>query len=60
MIYKLCPLAKRNIEVKAINKINDDGSLTSIPVNKDNKDYQEYLKWLEKGNTPLPADEPNE
>ena len=20
----------------------------------------EYLKWLEEGNTPLPADEPNE
>ena len=22
-----------------------------------NTDYQAYLKWLEKGNTPLPADE---
>ena len=22
-------------------------------------DYAEYLKWLDKGNTPLPADEEN-
>jgi hypothetical protein len=30
---------------------------TSIPINPDNTDYQAYLKWLEEGNTPLPADE---
>lgn len=30
---------------------------TSIPVNSANTDYQAYLKWLEEGNTPLPADE---
>ncbi len=28
-----------------------------IPFDPDNTDYQAYLKWLEEGNTPLPADE---
>jgi hypothetical protein len=28
-----------------------------IPFNPSNRDYQEYLRWLELGNTPLPADE---
>lgn len=27
-----------------------------IPLDPANTDYQEYLKWLEAGNTPLPAD----
>jgi hypothetical protein len=31
----------------------------SIPLNEGNTDYQEYLKWLEEGNDPLPADEPS-
>ena len=29
----------------------------SIPMNDDNTDYQAYLKWLEEGNQPEPADE---
>jgi hypothetical protein len=28
-----------------------------IPFDLANTDYQEYLKWLEEGNTPLPAEE---
>ena len=28
-----------------------------IPFDPANSDYAEYLKWLEAGNTPLPADE---
>jgi hypothetical protein len=28
-----------------------------IPFDLANTDYQEYLKWLEEGNTPLPTDE---
>jgi hypothetical protein len=27
-----------------------------IPMDPSNKDYVEYLAWLEEGNTPLPPD----
>lgn len=31
-----------------------------IPLDPANRDYREYLEWLEAGNTPLPAPEPPE
>ena len=40
-----------------IIKDNNNGSYTSFEENPDNTDYQAYLKWVEEGNTPLPADE---
>ena len=33
----------------------DDNAV--IPNNPDNTDYQAFLRWLEEGNEPLPADE---
>ena len=41
---------------KGINRLNADGSITGIPADEANTDYQAYLKWVSEGNTPLPAD----
>jgi hypothetical protein len=38
-----------------IEKI-EDGQSIIMPINPANTDYQAYLKWLEEGNTPLPAE----
>jgi len=54
-MYKLVKNFKTG-EIDVVNKIEENRVL-SIPFNPDNTDYQAYLKWLEEGNTPLPADE---
>jgi hypothetical protein len=45
------------VNADAAYTVNEDGSMTSFIFDPANTDYQEYLKWLEEGNTPLPADE---
>ncbi len=40
--------------VHGIKRLSDNAF---IPFDPDNTDYQAYLKWLDEGNTPLPADE---
>jgi len=45
---------------KLLNKVDTVENLSNsiwIPFDPDNTDYQAYLKWLDEGNTPLPADE---
>ena len=43
------------IEHTSIIRVADGAA---IPFDPANTDYQAYLRWLEAGNTPLPADEP--
>ena len=38
-------------------RIIDGQNITTIPFDPANTDYQAYLKWVEAGNTPEPADE---
>ena len=54
MTYKLY---KTTDGVDAAVKTNEDGSRTSFLFDPANTDYQAYLKWLEEGNTPEPAEE---
>jgi hypothetical protein len=52
----------KQIKTEDGSKINDTmivriADNAHIPMNEDNTDYQEYLKWVAEGNTPQPADE---
>ena len=44
----------------SVNRINKDGTLTSIPANSKISDWQEYQDWLAEGNTPNPYIPPSE
>ena len=54
-MYKLCPIDNLSGKVNSVIRTIDGAA---IPFDPANTDYQAYLKWLEEGNTPLPADEP--
>jgi len=53
-MYKLCTHPTTYPNPSCILRLEDN---VFIPFDPDNTDYQAYLKWLEDGNTPLPADE---
>ena len=54
-MYKLQPNNPVTGEAPSNLKRVSDNAV--IPFDPANTDYQEYLKWLAEGNTPLPADE---
>ena len=55
-MYKLLPIDDiTNKPAKAIQRLADNAF---IPFDPANTDYQEYLKWLAEGNTPVGADDP--
>ena len=41
-------------DITVVKRLSDNAY---IPFDPDNTDYQAYLKWLEEGNQPLPAEE---
>jgi hypothetical protein len=54
-MYKYLAIDIRTGEpATAILRLSDNAT---IPFDPDNTDYQAYLKWVEAGNTPEPADE---
>ena len=54
-MYKLQPESMVR-PTQVVKRLSDN---TFIPFAEDNTDYAEYLRWLEAGNTPIPADEEN-
>jgi hypothetical protein len=52
-MYKLIKDPMTN-QVRVVLRLSDNAF---IPFDPANTDYQAYLKWLEFGNTPQPADE---
>ena len=55
-MYTLCKNPITNETVSVLRLL--DGA--AIPFAPDNTDYQDYLAWVEAGNTPEPADEVTE
>ena len=56
-MYKLNKLNTFSNTQTSVTRLSDNAC---IPFDLANTDYQEYLKWLEAGNTPLPADDISE
>ena len=52
-MYKLIKDSITN-DITIVKRLSDNAF---IPFDPANTDYQAYLKWLDEGNTPLPADE---
>jgi len=50
-------ISEKTGEVLSILRFNDDGSISSIPLNPANSDYQRYLNPDAEQSTPMVTDE---
>lgn len=57
MYQKLINDRLTGAEAQCIKRLADNAF---IPFDPANTDYAEYLRWLEAGNVPLPADAPEQ
>ena len=53
-MYKINKFTIAGNECQVLVRVADNAF---IPFDPANTDYQQYLKWLEEGNEPLPAEE---
>ena len=53
-MYKQIKNQAGSINLNQIQRVSDNAF---IPFDPANTDYQAYLKWLDEGNTPEPAEE---
>lgn len=53
-MYQLINVSE-NVKHHVIRRISDNAF---IPMDPENTDYKEYLKWIAEGNEPLPLDTP--
>ena len=58
MVYKFISITLPDGKISdGVQFIREDGSIFGFPADQDNVHYQAYLKWLEEGNVPEPADD---